>query len=154
MMRERQEERRKLLGSTPDTSKGLMGLVSAFSSCIGCRACREACPVCSCTLCNYEKAGTVHSQDVVYDLLENRGSLRIPSGTLQFHIGRMIHVSPYCTGCGQCSDVCPVDIPVAELFVRAAEMVQNRLDCHPGNDPQAPAVMATYRQKELLDITD
>ncbi|RKZ09835.1 coenzyme F420 hydrogenase, partial [Candidatus Fermentibacteria bacterium] len=128
--------------------------VSLFAACIGCRGCREACPICSCVLCDYETARTLHSPELVRAEAKRKGSVRVPAGTLQFQLGRLMHISPSCTACGQCSDVCPVDIPVADIFIRAANLVQESLDYAPGRDTDDTPPMATYLEKELLDITD
>lgn len=152
------EARRKALKrlqmDTPAAGDGLRSLVSLFSACIGCRGCREACPLCNCVLCDYETARTAHSPELVRAEAKRIGSLRVPSGTLQFQLGRLMHISPICTACGQCSDVCPVDIPVADIFIRAANLVQESLNYLPGRDIEDTHPMATFVEKELLDITD
>ncbi len=154
VLTEREKALKKLLLETPEESEGLQSLVSLFSACIGCRGCREVCPVCSCILCDYETARTIHSPDLIRAEAKRKGSLRVPSGTLQFQLGRLMHISPVCISCGQCSDVCPVEIPVSDIFIRAANLVQRSLDYFPGSDPDETPPMATYFEKELLDITD
>ena len=144
----------EFLGDKPAVSDGLQSLVSLFSACIGCRGCREACPLCSCVLCDYETARTVHSPELVRADARRKGSLRVPSGTLQFQLGRLMHIAPLCIACGQCSDVCPVDIPVSDIFIRAGNLVQKSLDYFPGRDVDDAPPMATYVEEELLDITD
>ncbi|MCK4506697.1 MAG: 4Fe-4S binding protein, partial [Candidatus Aegiribacteria sp.] len=59
-----------------------------------------------------------------------------------------------CVSCGQCSDVCPVDIPVSDIFTRAAHLVQLALDYTPGKSLDDDMPMSTYIEKELQDITD
>ncbi len=143
-----------LMKDIPAPEDGLRSLVSLFSACIGCRGCREACPLCNCVLCDYETARTLHSPELVRAEAKRKGSQRVPAGTLQFQLGRLMHIAPLCTACGQCSDVCPVDIPVADIFIRAANLVQESLDYAPGRDIDDSPPMATYVEKELLDITD
>ncbi len=145
---------KELLRDIPAPGDGLRSLVSLFSACIGCRGCREACPLCSCVLCDYETARTAHSPELVRAEARRKGSLMVPSGTLQFQLGRLMHISPICTSCGQCSDVCPVDIPVADIFIRAANLVQESLNYFPGRDIDDTPPLATFVEKELLDITD
>lgn len=154
LLETRKEALRELLRDTPAVSDGLQSLVSLFSSCIGCRGCREACPLCTCVLCDYETARTMHSPELVRAESKRKGSIRVPAGTLQFQLGRLMHISPICTACGQCSDVCPVDIPVSDIFIRAANLVQESLDYSPGRDTDDTPPMATFVEKELLDITD
>ncbi len=143
-----------LMKDIPAPGDGLQALVSLFSTCIGCRGCREACPLCNCVLCDYETARTLHSPELVRAEAKRKGSQRVPAGTLHFQLGRLMHIAPLCTACGQCSDVCPVDIPVADIFIRAANLVQESLDYAPGRDIDDSPPMATYVEKELLDITD
>jgi formate dehydrogenase subunit beta len=150
----RRKALKELVRDIPAPEDGLQSLVSLFSACIGCRGCREACPLCNCVLCDYETARTLHSPELVRAEAKRKGSLRVPAGTLQFQLGRLMHISPICTACGQCSDVCPVDIPVADIFIRAAKQVQESLDYAPGRDTDDTPPMATYLEKELLDITD
>ncbi len=150
----REKALKELVRDIPAPGDGLQSLVSLFSACIGCRGCREACPLCNCVLCDYETARTLHSPELIRAEAKRKGSVRVPAGTLQFQLGRLMHISPLCTACGQCSDVCPVDIPVADIFIRAAYLVQESLDYTPGRDADDTPPMATYVEKELLDITD
>jgi formate dehydrogenase (coenzyme F420) beta subunit len=150
----RSSKNTQLTNSVPSVKEGLESLVQTFSACIGCRACREACPLCNCVLCDYETSRTQHSPELVRSETMKRGSLRVPAGTVQFQLGRLMHISPICVSCGQCSDVCPVSIPVSDIFKRAAALVQQTLDYVPGADPEEPTPFSTYREKELSDITD
>jgi len=150
----RRRNREALLASGPEPGRGLGSLVEAFASCIGCRACREACPLCHCILCDYETERTRWSPGLVRDLAESRGALRVPAGTIQFHLGRLVHISPVCVSCGQCSEVCPAGIPVSDLFARASAHVQASLRYVPGADPDGAPPLATYVERELEDLTD
>ncbi|MBN2586727.1 MAG: 4Fe-4S dicluster domain-containing protein [Candidatus Fermentibacteraceae bacterium] len=152
--RQRASSRNRLLKNAPVAGRGLEDLVSMFSMCIGCRACRQACPLCNCILCDYETARTIHTPELVREESNRRGAVRVPSGSIQFQLGRLNHIAPYCTGCGQCSDVCPVHIPVAEIFIRAAELVQTSLGYSPGKDIDDAPALSTYVEGELQDITD
>jgi formate dehydrogenase subunit beta len=152
--RQRESRRNRLLKDVPEAGHGLESLVSMFSRCIGCRACRQACPLCNCILCDYETARTIHTPELVREESNRRGAVRVPSGSIQFQLGRLNHIAPYCTGCGQCSDVCPVHIPVAEIFIRAAELVQTSLGYSPGRDMDDAPALSTYIEGELQEITD
>lgn len=152
--RKREQNRKSLMKGIPSESEGFAELVSLFSGCIGCRACRQACPLCSCVLCDYETARTIHPPELIRQESGRRGALRVPPGTLQFQLGRLYHIAPYCTGCGQCSDVCPVDIPLAEIFIRAGELVQASLGYSPGADPDQEPPLSVFLEHELQDITD
>ncbi|OPY25816.1 MAG: Formate dehydrogenase subunit beta [Methanobacterium sp. PtaU1.Bin242] len=75
-----------------------------FSKCIKCYGCREACPLCFCTECS----------------IESDSPLWVTKGILppspMFHWVRLIHIVDSCTNCGQCEEVCPVEIPLAKIY--------------------------------------
>ena len=153
-LRERTSAFDRFMKSVPPVSEGLGSLVSMFSSCISCRACREACPICTCVLCDYETRRTIHPPELVRAEAGARGAFRVPSGTLQFQLGRLNHIAPLCVSCGQCSDVCPVDIPVADIFARAAAMVQKTLGYSPGKDLEDEPPMSAFEENELTEVMD
>lgn len=73
-----------------------------LSRCIRCNACRDVCPACTCEKCVFDNPG--HS-------LENKA----PANSFEekmFHIIRAFHVAGRCTDCGECSRVCPQNIPL------------------------------------------
>ena len=73
-----------------------------LSRCIRCNACRNICPACSCVQCVFDnpKSG-VASKANTDDFEENL-----------FHIIRAFHVAGRCTDCGECTRVCPQNIPL------------------------------------------
>jgi formate dehydrogenase subunit beta len=154
LLDERGRNLETLLAARPESGQGLDGLVGLLSSCLGCKACREVCPLCHCILCDYETDRTRYSPELVRGLADSRGALRVPTGTLQFHLGRLVHISPVCVSCGQCSEACPVGIPVSDLFARAAGPVQASLGYFPGTDRDGKPPLAVYLERELEELTD
>jgi len=75
------------------------------SRCIKCYSCIENCPVCF-TASDELKKDT---------LMIKRGEL--PPNPM-FHFRRFAHISDTCINCGQCEELCPMDIPMA-LFSHA-----------------------------------
>jgi formate dehydrogenase subunit beta len=75
------------------------------SRCIKCYSCIENCPVCF-TAADELKKDT---------LMIKRGEL--PPNSM-FHLRRFAHISDTCINCGQCEELCPMDIPMA-LFSHA-----------------------------------
>ncbi|PWR75216.1 Coenzyme F420 hydrogenase/dehydrogenase, beta subunit C-terminal domain [Methanospirillum stamsii] len=76
------------------------------SRCIKCYSCIENCPVCT-----------------TLDISENgKKSLMVDDGTIppnpMFHMRRFAHISDSCINCGQCEELCAMDIPLA-LFSHA-----------------------------------
>ncbi len=154
LLKIRQLNREDLLAETPSVEDGFDSLINLFSTCINCRGCREACPLCHCVLCDYETARTQHSPELIRAEAKRRGAIRVPPGTIQFQLGRLMHISPSCVSCGQCSDVCPVDIPVSDIFTRAADLVQTALNYESGKSLDDDPPMSIYIEHELQDITD
>lgn len=75
---------------------------SELSKCIRCNACRNVCPACTCEKCVFDnpKSG-VENKAASTSFEEN-----------MFHIIRAFHVAGRCTDCGECSRVCPQNIPL------------------------------------------
>ena len=154
LLKIRQLNLENLLAETPAVENGFDSLINLFSTGINCRGCREACPLCHCVLCDYETARTQHSPELIRAEAKRRGAIRVPSGTIQFQLGRLMHISPSCVSCGQCSDACPVEIPVSDIFARAADLVQTTLNYKSGKSLDDDPPMSTYIEQELQNITD
>lgn len=73
-----------------------------LSRCIRCNACRNVCPACSCEKCVFDNANSGVQNKAVADTFEEN----------MFHIIRAFHVTARCTDCGECSRVCPQNIPL------------------------------------------
>lgn len=91
-------------GNTGDIIDVFNAYADEFSRCMKCYGCREACPLCFCEDC----------------CLEAEGPEWVPGGYTPaapfFHLTRMVHMVDACTNCGQCSEVCPCEIPVAKVW--------------------------------------
>jgi formate dehydrogenase subunit beta len=74
------------------------------SRCIKCYSCIENCPVCFPVSESLKKSYTVEPGQV-------------PPNPM-FHLRRFAHISDTCVNCGQCEELCPMDIPLA-LFSHA-----------------------------------
>ena len=73
-----------------------------LSKCIRCNACRDVCPACTCEKCVFDNPTSG---------VENKS----PANSFEekmFHIIRAFHVAGRCTDCGECSRVCPQNIPL------------------------------------------
>lgn len=73
-----------------------------LSRCIRCNACRNVCPACSCEKCVFDNADSGVRNKAAADSFEEN----------MFHIIRAFHVASRCTDCGECSRVCPQNIPL------------------------------------------
>jgi len=57
-----------------------------------------------------------------------------------------------CVSCGMCSDVCPVNIPVATVFSKVGSSLQKEFDYFPGKNIEQPAPQGTYKEDEFTKI--
>ncbi len=73
-----------------------------LSRCIRCNACRDACPACTCEKCVFDNPNSGVENKSPPNSFEEE----------QFHINRDYHVAGRCTDCGECSRVCPQNIPL------------------------------------------
>lgn len=90
----------KLEAMTPDERFAFWR--EQLQKCIRCNACRNVCPACSCVKCVFDNPASGIAAKANDDKFEEQ----------LFHIIRAFHVSGRCTDCGECSRVCPQNIPL------------------------------------------
>jgi len=73
-----------------------------LSRCIRCNACRDICPACTCEKCVFDNPASGVENKAAANSFEEK----------MFHIIRAFHVAGRCTDCGECSRVCPQNIPL------------------------------------------
>ena len=73
-----------------------------LSRCIRCNACRNVCPACTCEKCVFDNPKSGAENKAASNSFEEQ----------MFHIIRAFHVAGRCTDCGECSRVCPQNIPL------------------------------------------
>ena len=76
----------------------------------------------------------------------------MPTDTVFYHITRLAHMSTACVGCGQCSNACPNDIPVMELFRTVAQRTQAAFDYEAGRDINESPPLSVFREEEFQDV--
>jgi len=106
-----------------------------FSRCLRCNACRDICPACTCEKCVFDNNKLYTSQKVAQTNFEE--SL--------FHIIRAWHVAGRCTDCGECSRVCPQQIPLYLLnrkFIKDINEIYG--DYQAGADMESKPAMLTF----------
>jgi formate dehydrogenase subunit beta len=133
-------------------SADMQGLLGEFSACIRCHNCMINCPICYCRECIFRTPTFEHESQLFYQWAERKGAVRMLPDTLLFHLTRMNHMATSCVGCGVCSDVCPVDIPVATAFRAVAERAQAIFDYHPGRSLDEAAPVQEFREDELTTM--
>ena len=86
-----------------------------LSKCIRCNACRNVCPACSCVKCVFDNPASGIAAKANDDKFEEQ----------LFHIIRAFHVAGRCTDCGECSRVCPQNIPLHLLNRKFIKDIDN-----------------------------
>ena len=101
-----------------------------------CYGCREACPLCFCDDC----------------CLEAEGPEWVPGGYTPaapfFHLTRMVHMVDSCTNCGQCTEVCPCEIPVAKVWSTVNNKIRDVYGYLPGFDNGEPIPFTEHKPKD------
>lgn len=151
MISTRTEKRDAMFEDTAARVADLPGLADYLSSCVNCLNCRVACPVCYCRECVFNTDVFEHRPWQYLGWAEKRGSLKMPTDTLFFHMTRLAHMSTACVGCGQCSNACPNDVPVMELFRTVSAKTQASFDYVPGRSLEEAPPMSVFREDEYED---
>ena len=94
------DEVAKLEDMTPDERFAFWQ--NELSRCIRCNACRDVCPACTCEKCVFNNPESGVENKAASNSFEEK----------MFHIIRAFHVAGRCTDCGECSRVCPQNIPL------------------------------------------
>jgi formate dehydrogenase subunit beta len=109
-------------GTTGDILDVLKMYKDQLSKCMKCYGCREACPLCYCEDC----------------CLEADGPEWVPGGYTPaapfFHLTRMVHMADACTNCGQCTEVCPCEIPVSKIWATVNQKIRDDFGYYSGID--------------------
>lgn len=111
-----------------------------LSKCIRCNACRNVCPACSCEKCVFDNPNSGVAQKAAADSFEEN----------MFHIIRAFHVAGRCTDCGECSRVCPQNIPLHLLnrkFIKDINELYG--DFQAGADSTTPGPLTAYTQDDV-----
>ena len=114
----------------------LKKIVKETSRCIKCYACIENCPICYCVECSTKKPYLVTPGQVPPNFM--------------FHLIRYAHIADSCVNCGQCEELCAMDIPNA-LFMHAQQVELEKMFGHvPGVDMTLP-LLALVEEREERD---
>ena len=146
------QARDAMFEETHEATDGVGKLASYLASCVNCYNCRVACPVCYCRECVFGTDVFEHEPRQYLNWAGRKGAVKIPTDTVFFHLTRMAHMAASCVGCGQCSNACPNDIPVMELFRTVAHRVQKGFDYEPGRDADEAPPLAVFREDEFAEV--
>ena len=150
LIKKREQELDNVFKETLKNTNGIENLEKYFSSCINCHNCKTACPICFCKECFFESHEIFdYGSDKYMKMLDRKGSITMPTDKVLFHVGRMIHMASSCIKCGLCSQACPMDIPVYEIFATVSRDVQKIFEYMPGNSLNEDPPIMTFRENEL-----
>ncbi|HZK19681.1 MAG TPA: 4Fe-4S dicluster domain-containing protein [Treponemataceae bacterium] len=112
---------------------------SQLSKCIRCNACRNVCPACSCIQCVFDNPNLGVDQRVASNSFEEN----------QFHIIRAYHVAGRCTDCGECSRVCPENIPLHLLNRKIIKDINELYgEYQAGTEPEGNSPLQDYQKDD------
>ena len=152
LVTKRTKKRDELFQELKGKVQGLENLLSVLATCINCHNCKTACPLCYCKECFFDSSTFEWEAEQYLGWAERQGLMRMPTDTLLFHLTRMVHMAHSCVGCGACSEACPNNIPVADLFRLVGRDVQAIFDYVPGRKLEEPIPITTFREDELKTV--
>jgi formate dehydrogenase subunit beta len=133
-------------------TNSLEKLTTYLANCVNCYNCRVACPVCYCKECVFVTDVFNHEPIQYLRWANKKGVIKMPTDTVFYHLTRMAHMSTACIGCGQCSNACPNDIQVMELFRAVSSRTQEAFEYQPGRSIEEEPPLSVFREDELADI--
>jgi formate dehydrogenase subunit beta len=132
---------------------GDLGHLSAYlASCVNCYNCRVACPVCYCRECVFTTSVFDHEPIQYLQWADRKGSVKMPTDTVFYHLTRLAHMSSSCVGCGQCSNACPNDVPVMEIFRSVAHRTQAAFDYQAGRSLEEAPPLSVFKEDEYQEV--
>ena len=141
-----------MFAKTSETTDSLEKMTNYFATCVNCYNCRVACPVCYCKECVFVTEVFNHDPSQYLRWANRKGIIKVPTDTLFFHITRLAHMSTACVGCGQCSNACPNDIPVMELFRTIAQGTQQAFEYEAGRNLEEEPPLSVFREEEFAEV--
>ena len=115
-------------------------IIEQTSRCIKCYQCIENCPICYCVECSTKKPYLVES-----------GVVNPP---FMFHLIRYSHIADSCVNCGQCQELCAMDIPNA-LYMHALQRErQDMFGYEPGVNLDLPLLSLVEEPAERKRLHD
>jgi formate dehydrogenase subunit beta len=152
LKQERTAARDQMFEDTRAATDNLEKLTAYLATCVNCYNCRVACPVCYCRECVFVTDVFDHEPSQYLGWAARKGAIKMPTDTIFYHLTRLAHMSTACVGCGQCSNACPNDIPVMELFRTVAHRTQQGFDYQAGRDLAETPPLSEFREDEFGEI--
>jgi formate dehydrogenase subunit beta len=147
LLGQRKENLEALTQSVLSKTKEMDKFQNMLGTCLNCYNCRSACPVCYCKECVFLTDIFSHMPETLLNRADKRGIIKLPTDTTMFHMTRMAHMSHACVGCGQCTSVCPSDIPVADIFKVISKNTQDFFEYIPGQNTDEKIPYLNYKKE-------
>ncbi len=144
--------RDEMFVKTHEAIDSLDKMETYFSNCVNCYNCRVACPVCYCRECVFVTDVFNHEPSQYLHWAARKGMIKMPTDTLFYHLTRLAHMSTACVGCGQCSNACPNDIPVMEIFRTVAQHTQQAFDYEAGKHLEEKPPLSVFHEDEFQEV--
>jgi formate dehydrogenase subunit beta len=151
-LEQRKQNREQMFATVAGATGSIDGLSTYLADCVNCYNCRAACPVCYCTTCVFTTDTFRHEPFQYLQWARRKGGVKMPTDTLFFHLTRMAHISTACVGCGQCTNACPNDIPLSDLFSFVAHHTQDAFGYVAGMDLSQQPPMCGFEEQEYEDV--
>ncbi|MBU1056189.1 MAG: 4Fe-4S dicluster domain-containing protein [Proteobacteria bacterium] len=152
LIKQRTEYKDNMFDKTKEATDSLEKISEYFASCVNCYNCRVACPVCYCKECVFVTDVFNHDPSQYLSWAKRKGIIKMPTDTLFYHITRLTHMSTACVGCGQCSNACPNDIPVMELFRSIGDITQKAFDYQAGQSIEQRPPLSIFNKDEYQEV--
>ena len=152
LVAQRAAYRDQMFAETSEATADMEKLTSYLSECINCYNCRVACPVCYCKECVFVTDVFEHEPSQYLQWANRKGAVKMPTDTVFYHITRLAHMSTACIGCGQCSNACPNNIPVMEIFRTIAYYTQTAFDYEAGVSLDDEPPLSVFREDEFQEV--
>ena len=118
-----------------------------LQKCIRCNACRNVCPACSCIKCVFDNPASGIAAKANDSEFEEK----------LFHVIRAFHVAGRCTDCGECSRVCPQNIPLHLLnrkFIKDIDGLYGEYQAGETDEGKTPLTSYTEGDAEPNDVVN
>ncbi|MCD4760876.1 4Fe-4S dicluster domain-containing protein, partial [bacterium] len=152
LIADRKDYRDRMFVQTTEATNSLEKLTTYLANCVNCYNCRVACPVCYCKECVFVTDVFNHEPAQYLRWANRKGSIKMPTDTVFYHVTRLAHMSTACVGCGQCSNACPNEIPVMELFRVLADRTQKGFDYEAGRNLEEKPPLSEFREDEFNEV--
>lgn len=152
LLESRTAYRDQMFAETTAATDSVEKLSNYMANCVNCYNCRVACPVCYCKECVFVTDVFNHDPALYLRWAQRKGAVKMPTDTVFYHLTRLAHMSTACVGCGQCSNACPNDIPVMELFRLVGHRTQEAFAYEAGKSVDDSPPLSVFKEDEFQEV--